>query len=153
MVSFRVVLSPCLRSHRCLLFCKTNGPYFSPCIVRLNYPISTWMEAQSIIEIFKVTRRLKWAEHKTLTLPHSWTRFLIDLPPLPNQGCQIFRGATYQNVKNEPNDHKYTKWTQIYQTDTNYQMTKIYQMNTNVPTLSTQGPPKYTQTGIFFVLK
>jgi hypothetical protein len=28
------------------------------------------------------------------------------------QDCQIFLGTTYQNGKNIPNDHKYTRWPQ-----------------------------------------
>jgi hypothetical protein len=48
------------------------------------------------------------------------------------QGCQIFPGTTYQNVKNIPNNHKI------------YQMAKIY-----ADILHSKYPPKFTRSAIF----
>jgi hypothetical protein len=53
------------------------------------------------------------------------------------QGCQIFRGKTYQNGKIDQITIKYTKWPQ-----------HIPKRHTIYQHLAIKGPPKLTQTGI-----
>jgi hypothetical protein len=61
------------------------------------------------------------------------------------QGCQIFLGTTYQNVKNIPNNHKifkmatkYTKWPQNIPNGH-----KIYQMATKYIKYTIARPSKF----------
>jgi ribosomal protein S7 len=51
---------------------------------------------------------------------------LAKVGPHENQGCQIFRGTTYQNGKNIPNGRKIAQMAQNIPTSSNARPSKIY---------------------------